>query len=670
MRVARGARVLCVWTTVLCSAVAAARGQPVHDARGEALRLYEAGRFAEALPLFDQVLARQPRDIDALNKRGCIYLRMNRPELAIRDLDMATNENMFLAYDAAGLDRQFAPDVVPNAGSPRFWGMQLYVSAFTNRGVAKMMLGRDDEALADFQHAVDLRRLYRIPPFNPAYEKWRVGMAASYCGIGQVSLRRNNPDGAIDAFNEAIGYNPEDPNGFVGRGRAMAALGRFQEALNDYNEALRLDPNHARALGYRAATLADVGRALEAVGDLDRSIKLDPKENGSRRLRAAFLARLGRYDEAFGELAEALRLNPREAAVLKDRGGLYSQLGQPAKALPDLDAAIALDPNSAKAYQNRAGTHNALGRYAEAVRDADAALRLDAKNAGALNNRGLARLGLGEYEPAVADLTEAIALDEQLASAYLNRGGALMMLGRHDEAAADYALAVRLQPRLAKAYSSPSAIPELLRITARPVHDDLAVRQVPAPGRSFCDRGDVRRAAGDWEGAIAEYTRAIEADPAFAEALALRGWAKLCGGVSGAVDDVRAWFSRASWRDPFAPSVALLGVLASRRDGHDAAAAGFLDEVLANLRPADWPAPVFRYLKRQITDQALVSVAAEPEKITLARAVVGFDLWLRGYRDAALDQFRWVRDHGVDRSIARDLAVETLRRTEAAGATR
>lgn len=672
MRIARGAGVLCVSTVlgVLAAGAVAtsARGQSAsaRDARAEANRLYEAGRFAEALPLFDQVLERKPHDIESLNKRGCVYIRMDRPELAIRDLDQATGASAFLAYDAVGLDQQFAPDVVPNVGSPRNWGMHLYPSAFTNRGVAKMMLGRDEEALADFQHAVDLRRLYRIAPFNPAYEKWRVGMAASYCGIGQVSLRRSNPDGALDAFNEALGYNPADPNGFVGRGRAMAALGRYQEALNDYNEALRLDPNHSRALGYRAATLADVGRALEAVGDLDRSIKLDPRESGSRRLRAAFLARLGRYDEALGELAEAQRLNPRDAAVLKDRGGIYSQMGQPAKALPDLDAAIALDPNSAKAYQNRAGTYNALGRYAEAVHDADTALRLDPKNAGALNNRGLARLGLGEFEPAVADLTRAIELDERLASAYLNRGGAYMMLARHEEAAADYALAVRLEPRLAKAYSSPSAIPELLKVHARPVQDDLAVRQAPAPSRSFCDRGNVRRAAGDWAGAIAEYTRALEADPYCAEALALRGWAKLCAGEPGAADDARDWFTRSTWHNPFAPSVALLGVLASRRDGRDTVADGFLSEALANVRPPDWPGPLFRYLKKQVSDEALFSAAVDAERITLARTVVGFDLLLRGYRDAALDQFRWVRDHGLDRSIARDLAVETLRRAETA----
>ncbi|MFO0954498.1 MAG: hypothetical protein U0835_25725 [Isosphaeraceae bacterium] len=60
----------------------AAGAEGVHDARGEALRLYDAGRFEEALPHFDVVLAKKPHDIESRNKRGVILLPMNQPERA------------------------------------------------------------------------------------------------------------------------------------------------------------------------------------------------------------------------------------------------------------------------------------------------------------------------------------------------------------------------------------------------------------------------------------------------------------------------------------------------------------------------------------------------------------------------------------------------------------
>ena len=51
--------------------------------------------------------------------------------------------------------------------------------------------------------------------------------------------------------------------------------------------------------------------------------------------------------------------------------------------------------------------------------------------------------------------------------------------------------------------------------------------------------------------------------------------------------------------------------------------------------------------------------------MTEARAVVGLDLLHRGERSAGVEHLRWVRDHGLDRSIARDLAREALRQIEA-----
>lgn len=643
-------------TVVLCALVAAAAapGQSVHDARAEAIRLYDAGRYAEALPYLDQVLARKPRDIELLNKRGCVHIRMNHPALAIEDLTKATNDVGFLSQDAASFARQFAPDVLTAPTGRAMSGPHLYESAYSNRGVARLMLGQDEAALADFRRAIELGRMYRMP--TPA---WRAGMAAAHCGVGQVHLFHGDAEGAFAAFNEAIEYNPDDPNGFIGRGRAAGALRRHDAALADFDAALRLDPDNTRALGYRAAELGHVGRTLEAVGTLDQAVAGEPNATAARRLKAAYLARLGRTAEAVGELDEALRRDPKDAGTLKDRGALLARRGEHGRALSDLDAAIALDPNSAKAYQNRAGLLNSLGRHAEAVRDADSALRLDPRNAGALNNRGLARIGLTEYEAAVADLTAALELDPDLAAAYLNRGGALRVLGRHEDAAADYAAAVRLDPRLAQTFSDPSAVDGLVQVKPRPARDDLAVRHAPSPAVEINERGNIRRASGDWSGAVEEYTRALAADPRSADALALRGWARLCASETGADADARAWFTRSTWRHPLAPSVALMGVLAARRDGRDEAASVFLDEALANLRPDVWPAPVFRYLKGQSSIEDLLA-AAGPGGKTLAHAVIGFDLRLRGYRDAAIGHLEQARDDQADRTIARDLAIATL----------
>lgn len=614
----------------------ASTGDPLR--REEAFRLYDAGRFADALPSLDSVIREAPGDIEALNKRGCVSIKMNLPDRALIDLTAATR-------------------IEPSRSSD-----QVYPSAFTNRGIALLMLGRDDEALADFQLSISARksqsRLVRG-------ESWRKGMASTHGGVGQVYRHKGDDGRALEAYNEAIRVYASDPNLFVGRGEALAALGRYEEGLADYTEAIRLDPTFARAYGSRALALSRQGRIDAALADYEATLRLDPANVDARRSRGGLLFRLGKVDEAVADLGEAVRLDPGNPGAHKDRGGALNQAGRYAEALNELDVAVALDPTSSKTFQNRAAAYNGLARFAEALRDGDEAVRLNPDNAGARNNRGLALIGLARYEQAVLDLSEAVRLAPDMAPAYLNRGGALAQLGRYDEAAADYGDAARLDPRLASAASNPSAIRELVRLRAAAPPQDLALKQGPSNSRISCDRGNVARAAGDWAGAIAAYTAALESNPTDVDAIALRGWARLCAGEPGADGDARAWFGVASWRDPFAPFMALLGALAARADNRTYAADAFVDEALANLRFDVWPSAAFRYLKGSVGPAELIAQAGDdPDKQMLARTVVGRDLVSRGQIEAARGHLARVRDAGPSRSIARDLARETLRRLD------
>ena len=56
-------------------------------ARAEGIELYRAGRYAEAVPHFDEVLARHGRDLEILVKRGACYLALDQPEKALDDFD-------------------------------------------------------------------------------------------------------------------------------------------------------------------------------------------------------------------------------------------------------------------------------------------------------------------------------------------------------------------------------------------------------------------------------------------------------------------------------------------------------------------------------------------------------------------------------------------------------
>ena len=649
MRLAKSVTALLAWMLLGFST---ARAADTHQARADALRLHAEGRYREALPLFDAVLKNKPRDIESLNKRGCIYLRLNDPERAIPDFTAATNYSPFLDIDPRQANRELIPDVNLPLSALGYWSPQFYTSAFSNRGVALMMLGRDDEALADFRHVIDLGRVYRFGQYPSV-------MASSFCGMGQVHHRKGDDARAVDAFDNALRYNPNDPNIHVGRGMALAGLGQADDALDAYAYALRIDPNHSRAHAFRAFLFERLGRDDDAMAGYDAAIRLDPTWGLARRYRGAMLSKLGRNAEALAELTAAIRLDPLDSQAYKDRGGVYSRIADHTHALKDLDEAIRLDPTNAKAYQNRAASYNALTRFDRAVHDCDLALRYDPKNVGARNNRGVALTGLGRYAESIDDLTQTIRMKPDAAVAYLNRSGAFRGLGMMSRAESDREEALRLDPKLAM---TPAGSRDLVKLRAPETTLEPLPRSDPDLNRRWRDEGDTLRKKADWAGAAIAYGHAFKADPADHQALAWRGWSRMIAGEPGAGSEARRWLDAKGWRDPFAPYMALLGVMASRREGKADAADEFLTEALANTRPPDWPSPVFRYLKRTLSSAEMIAAADAPDRQSEAHLVVGLGLYFRGEKTAARDHLRKAAELGSEHSIARALAAETLRR--------
>jgi len=365
-----------------------------------AWRLHQAGRFAEAAHLYNEVLGANPRHARALQMLG--YLHFQRGEFA--DADRVTEK-------ALKLD-------------------PMSVDALCNRGRVLQALARHKEALDCFDRALALKG----------------DCAPAIAGRGNALAQMGRFEDAAASFSRAIALGPNDATLYLRRGTATAMLGRDEAALKDFESALARDPANIAALHSRSRLLRKEKRIEEALSCIERILALDPTHAEAVMDRAVSLVDLKRYDEALAAFDWALRIAPGNVEALTDRASVLLGLKRHEAARADASRALAADPNNAAAWHNLGGAFAGLRRHKEALASFDKSLALVPDNAAGWTGRGGALLALKQDEAALASTDSALRLDAADADAWTNRAHALSNLKRFSEAIADSDRALSIDP--------------------------------------------------------------------------------------------------------------------------------------------------------------------------------------------------------------------------------
>lgn len=266
----------------------------------------------------------------------------------------------------------------------------------------------------------------------------------------------------------------------------------------------------------------------------------------------------GRYEQAVDELTRALAaagFEEQPLSILTEgaklyyrRGVAYLKMGFPDTAAADLTDAIKLVPNYGDAYEARGRAYLALGDAFKARRDLTQAIRLQADNAGAYRARGEAYLERGDYERAVADFEHAVQQDPVLepatrallSQAYLRWSQELAEEGDTVLAAEKLAAAKQFNGAHVEQQQAAEVEPP-----PTPLEQTVAKPVINEADELFA-AGLEQQQAGKLDQALANYTRAIDLRPDFAEAYLRRGHALLALGFPDtAIEDLKA----ATWRE-------------------------------------------------------------------------------------------------------------------------
>jgi lipoprotein NlpI len=334
--------------------------------------------------------------------------------------------------------------------------------------------------------------------------------------------------------------------------------------------------------------------------------------------------------------------------ALTYRAATYVGQGDLDRAIADYDEAIRLDPQSAVVFSTRGFAYFGKRDFDHAIADFNEAIRLDGKLSEAYRGRGAAYVLKGDNDRGIADFNELIRLDSKNSIAYRLRGDAHFRKNNLDYAIGDYSEAIRLNPNDETAYQS-RAITYRIRSfhgggpsdIDRGIYDfSEVIRLDPKRGVAFLERGDTYFAKGDYDRAIADYNEAIRLDPKHAkEAYRNRGHANL---YSGALAKALADFNQVSELSPKDAYVALWLDIANNRSNLPSR----LADATRQIDMTEWPAPIIRLYLGQLTPEAVLAAADDPNADTKKHQVCEANFYTgelalqHGAKDEATRLFR------------------------------
>ncbi len=484
---------------------------PFYAARGGVLA--EAGRFEDAVRDFDEVLRREPAQVNVLFDRGVCYLNLDRLQPALADFNavlrwlpgsartLAARAEVYRrleAWDAADADLTTAIEQDPFEARWR-----LHRSRF------RAQLRRHDEARLDADAAVAL------DPNELDYYTYRGSLLAERAG-GEEDLKR-----ALADFETAAAIVPNRPELQVACAELNLRLNHIDEALAACAKALALDPEHGPAFGIRGmAEETRNGPADTVIRDCTAAID---RGSGNARVymnRASAHQRLGELHAALADLDKAVELSPEFANAWNFRGAIHGQLEMQEAARADFDRAIELAPGWSVPYLNRSIWFRQHDELASALDDCSKAIDADPTEPRAYLVRAQCRLAAGETDLARRDLDTAVERGGELPQTWCERGKFLAEHGDLELARADLDRALAIAPDHREAlFHRGNVLASLKELDAALVDLDRLTRLSPELMEAYAGRGRIWMLKGQPERARQEFDEIARHHPDQAEAV-------------------------------------------------------------------------------------------------------------------------------------------------------
>ena len=277
---------------------------PDPDARMElALMFMSVERDDDALSQVNQVLLEQSSRTDALRLMAIINFRLNNLDAARDDFeDQLASGNRQYSMDAL-----FYLARIADFRQETDRALRLYSEV--RNGEHAVLAQRRASAIIAYEQEDPDRALQLLDDFADDRPQHAIDMVLARAQL-LTSLERYEE--AIETYDRAATFRPDDEGVALGRAELMLRMGRLEEAIDAYRDAVDRWPDSAMSLNALGYTLAD---------------------------------RTDEYREAEKLIRKALRYDPESPAIIDSFGWVLYKRGKNAEALEQLRIAYEALPD-------------------------------------------------------------------------------------------------------------------------------------------------------------------------------------------------------------------------------------------------------------------------------------------------------------------------------------
>ncbi|MGL4524650.1 MAG: tetratricopeptide repeat protein [Spirochaetia bacterium] len=288
--------------------------------------------------------------------------------------------------------------------------------------------------------------------------------AQDYIRLGNQSLDGQDYFQAIESFRSALRLNEKYADAFLGLAQAYFFSGEYEEVLQqlDQYDALAKSIN-AHILRGRA--LAALGRRNEAQILLASVLTTQPNNLDAQFGMAEVQLLNGRYDQAIRDFERLLTRVPDNRRALLSLLVLYDEVKRPVDAENTLKKALYYNPQDPLTLYIAGDHYYKLGDWEKALEYYNLVVLLQKRFPGINMRRAEVLLNLGRYNESALILEDLLKTDARAdVNIWAMLGEVFVLQGNKDNAIFTYSEALRLDPNN-----------EIIRLSA----EDFARRNYP-----------------------------------------------------------------------------------------------------------------------------------------------------------------------------------------------